>query len=163
MAGDVQLREVGPQDLPIFYEQQWDPPANKMAAVPPRDRDAFMAHWARCLADPTIVIRTITYDGAVAGNVLTFERSGHREVGYWLGRAFYGKGIATRALAAFLREFQVRPLYAHVAKHNPASVRVLEKCRFRVVGDDREFATYEGEAIHGYILKLEAADEAVAF
>ena len=159
-AGDVQLRGVRHEDLPTFFEQQCDPDANKMAAVLPRDREALMAHWEKILADPTTVIRTITYDGAVAGNVLTFERSGHREVGYWLGRAFNGKGIATRALAAFLLEFRVRPLYAHVAKHNPASVRVLEKCRFRLVGDDKEFATYEGQAIEGYILMLEAADEA---
>jgi len=160
MPGDVHLRDVRPADLPIFFEQQWDPDANRMAAVVPRDREAFMAHWAKCLTDPTIVIRTIVFDGAVAGNVLTFERSGHREVGYWLGRDFYGKGVATQALAAFLREFRVRPLFAHVAKHNPASVRVLEKCRFKLVGDDKEFATYEGQAIEGYIFKLETADEA---
>ena len=155
MSGDVQLREVRPADLPIFFEQQWDPDANRMAAVLPRDREAFMAHWEKCLADPTIVIRTIVFDAAVAGNVVTYERSAHREVGYWLGRDYYGKGIATRALALFLREFGLRPLYAHVAKHNPASVRVLEKCGFTLVGDDKEFATYEGQAIEGYILKLE--------
>jgi len=160
MPGDVQLRAVEDADLPIFFEQQWDPDASRMAAVVARDREAFMSHWEKCLADPTIVIRTIVYDGDVAGNVLTFDRSGHREVGYWLGRGFYGKGIATRALAAFLREFRVRPLYAHVAKHNPASVRVLEKCGFGLMGDDKEFAIYEGQSIEGYILKLEAADDA---
>ena len=41
-----------------------------------------------------------------------------------------GRGIATAALTAFLRLEQTRPLYAGVAKHDAASVRVLQKCGF---------------------------------
>ena len=43
--GDLRLRDVTKDDLPILFEQQADPEANRMAAFSPRDRDAFMSHW----------------------------------------------------------------------------------------------------------------------
>jgi len=155
MAVAVHLRDVTEEDLPIFFEQQRDPDANRMAAFPARDRAAFMAHWKKILVAPTGVIKTIVFDGQVAGNVLGFEHSGQHEVGYWLGRDYYGKGIATVALSLFLREFRVRPLYAHVAKHNGASIRVLEKCGFKMTGEDSAFATFDGESVEGYIMALD--------
>jgi RimJ/RimL family protein N-acetyltransferase len=109
-----------------------------MAAFPSRDRDAFMAHWARILGDPTLIAKAVVFDGRVAGNVGSFERSGERLVGYWIGREYWGKGIATRALSEFLGHDKRRPLHAHVAKHNVSSIRVLEKCGFTVCGEERD-------------------------
>ena len=131
----VRLRRVTDADLAVFYEHQRDPEATSMAAFPSRDRDAFMAHWRRILADETVKTRTVLADGDVAGNVVSFVQSGGREVGYWIGRDFWGRGVASRALAAFLRIETQRPLTAHVAKHNVSSRRVLEKCGFRVCGE----------------------------
>jgi RimJ/RimL family protein N-acetyltransferase len=156
----VTLRDVVEEDLPIFFEHQRDPDANRMAAFPARDRESFFAHWHKILVDPSGVIKTIVADGVVAGNVLTFVHEGEREVGYWIGREHYGKGIATRALAALLASFPERPLFAHVARHNPASIRVLEKCGFKVVGTEADFATLDGQPVVGVILKLD--DGAVA-
>ena len=45
-------------------------------------------------------------------------------------RALWGRGIASEALAEFLHLEQSRPLYAGVAPHNIASIRVLQKCGF---------------------------------
>jgi RimJ/RimL family protein N-acetyltransferase len=151
---DVILRDVTEGDLPIFFEHQMDPDANQMAAFPARDRDAFMTHWAKILADETIIKKTILFDGQVAGNMVSFEQSGEREVGYWLGKKFWGVGIATRALLEFLGHETTRPLYAHVAKHNVASIRVLEKCGFTLVGEDEEFSNLGARVVEGYILKL---------
>jgi len=104
-----------------------------MADFPARDRDAFMALWGRILANETIVKRTILFEDQVAGNIVSFlEDDGRREVGYWLGRGYWGKGIATRALTAFLEIVTERPLYAEVAIHNHASRRVLQKCGFQI-------------------------------
>src|SRR5437899_2761792 len=64
--GGVLLREVTADDLPIFFEQQLDPDATRMAAFASRDRDAFISHWVRILADATIVKQTILYNGQVA-------------------------------------------------------------------------------------------------
>jgi RimJ/RimL family protein N-acetyltransferase len=136
MTGDVRLRDVTETDLPLFFEHQLDPDATRMAAFPSRDWEAFMAHWTKILGNERVTKRTILYDGQVAGNIGSFDQLGEREVGYWIGKPYWGKGIATRALAAFLEDEQVRPLYAHVAKHNIASLRVLEKCGFMICGED---------------------------
>jgi RimJ/RimL family protein N-acetyltransferase len=64
------------------------------------------------------------------GNVVAFDRDGKRLVGYWLGRAHWGKGIASRALGEFPRIETRRPLHARVLKTNRASIRVLEKNGF---------------------------------
>jgi RimJ/RimL family protein N-acetyltransferase len=131
----VTIRPVREDDLPILFEHQRDPEASAMAAFPARDRDAFMAHWRRILSDRNLVARTVELEGAVAGNVGSFEFDGRREVGYWIDRAFWGQGVATRALAAFLREETRRPLFAGVAPHNAGSMRVLEKCGFSRTGE----------------------------
>ena len=54
------------------------------------------------------------------------------EIGWTLAREHWGKGIASRALELLLLEVPTRPLYAHVATSNGASLRVLRKCGFVV-------------------------------
>src|SRR5919199_4418973 len=80
-SGDVVLRDVTEGDLAIFFEHQRDPVANRMADFPPRDRDAFRAHWTKILADESVAKKTILFDGRlfdgrVAGNVVSFEQDG---------------------------------------------------------------------------------------
>lgn len=166
MAGDVVLRDVREDDLPIFFEQQLDPTANFMAAFvakDPTDRDAFMARWTKILSDATITWKTILCDGRVAGSVLRYEdQDGRPEVSYWLGKDDWGRGIATRALSQFLGYVKARPLYARAAKDNVASLRVLEKCGFTIVGEDKGFANARGQEVEEFILKLDvgAPDDA---
>jgi RimJ/RimL family protein N-acetyltransferase len=147
-------------DLPIFFEQQLDPVANVMAAFTAKDptnREAFNAHWKRILADPTVMIRTTMVDGQVAGHVSSYEEDGRPEVTYWIDRAYWGKGIATRALTLFLEQVNpARPLYARAAKDNVGSLRVLSKCGFRVIGADTGFANARGGVIDELILELGA-------
>jgi RimJ/RimL family protein N-acetyltransferase len=126
----VVLREVVDSDLPIFFENQRDPDAARMAAFPSRDQDAFMTHWARLRREASNIIRTIVCAGQVAGNIGSWIGEDQRLVGYWVGREFWGQGVATAALAAFVAEVKERPLHAFVAKHNVGSIRVLEKCGF---------------------------------
>jgi RimJ/RimL family protein N-acetyltransferase len=128
------LREVVDSDLPIFYEHEHDREAAAMAVFPPRERDAFMAHWARTLATDSALTWTVVCDGAVAGNIGCWEDDGRGFVGYWIGRAFWGRGLATQALAEVLDVVDARPLHAYVVKTNVASIRVLEKCGFVEVG-----------------------------
>ncbi len=153
MTTSIQLRDVTDADLPIFFEQQLDPEATRMAAFPSRDDEKFMGHWARIRVDKSIILKTILFNGQVAGNILSFLLAEEREVGYWLGKEYWGKGIASQALAAFLTEIKTRPLYAHVAKHNIASRRVLEKCGFIVVKEDK-FSNTLGNDLEEFVLKL---------
>jgi RimJ/RimL family protein N-acetyltransferase len=130
MKPEVLFRDVEPGDLPIFFEHQRDPVAVAMVVFRSRDKSEFDQHWAKVLADDTCLKKTIVADGQVAGHIGSFGRDGKREVGYWIDRILWGRGIASEALAAFLRLEQSRPLYAGVAPHNLASLRVLQKCGF---------------------------------
>jgi RimJ/RimL family protein N-acetyltransferase len=127
------LREVVAADLPVLFEYEHDPGAAEMAVFPPRDRDAFMAHWARTLASDSALTWTVVSDGEVAGNIGCWQDGERRLVGYWIGRKFWGRGLATQALAELVGIVDVRPLHAYVAEGNVASIRVLEKCGFVVV------------------------------
>ena len=141
---DVTIRAVSDDDLETFFEHQADPEATHMAAFPARDREEHLAHWRKIMADPDVTTRTILWDGRVAGNIVSWEQDGEREVGYWIGREYWGKGIATAALSRFLEVITARPLYAHVATHNAGSIRVLEKCGFIL---DRERTGDEGAEV----------------
>ncbi|HZJ51705.1 MAG TPA: GNAT family N-acetyltransferase [Actinomycetota bacterium] len=136
-AQSVSLREVLEDDLETFFEHQLDPDALRMAAFPSRDRGAHMAHWHRILADDSVTAATVLFEGSVAGDIVSWDNEGEREVGYWMGRSFWGKGIATAALAHFLNDLDGPPLRAHVAKQNVGSLRVLEKCGFTIVGESK--------------------------
>ena len=76
---NVELRDVRPFDLPIFFEQQLDPLAVAMAEFPSREEDAFNKHWQKILTDADIFIKTIFCDSQVAGNILSFILDGKGE------------------------------------------------------------------------------------
>ena len=153
----ILLRDVVEDDLAIFFEHQLDSTANHMAAFTardPTDRAAFTAKWKKLLSDDIVTVRTILFEGHVAGHIASFEQSGQREITYWIGREYWGKGSATRALSVFLRDEKTRPLYARVAKDNVASLRVLEKCGFTICGHGKGYAHGRGEEVEECILKL---------
>ena len=131
------LRDVIDSDLPIFFEHQRDPEAVAMADFPARDREAFDAHWKRILPDAGLYKQTIVFEDHVAGNAVSWPQDGRQLVGYWLGREFWGKGLATRALAEMIDDLGT-PLYAYVAKTNIGSIRVLEKCGFVRTDEDED-------------------------
>jgi len=157
MTNEISLRDVRESDLPIFFDHQLDPEATRMAAFPSRDRDAFMAHWAKSMAARSATFRTILFEERVAGYVVCWDDSGERKVGFWIGREHWGKGIASAALAQFLRQVTVRPLGARVAKHNVASLQVLQKCGFAISGEDRTSGA-DGDRCEEYILTLGAGE-----
>ncbi|NUW33984.1 GNAT family N-acetyltransferase [Nonomuraea sp. SMC257] len=134
-AVDVSLRDVTDDDLEVFFEQEQDPEATRRSRFPARERDRFMTHWRTAiLADPTVLVQAVVVDGALAGNVVAWWEGERRFVGYWFGRAFWGRGVGTRALTLFLRAERTRPLYADPFGGNTGSVRLLEKCGFRRAG-----------------------------
>ena len=137
----IQIRAVEDADIEAFFEHQRDPQANAMADFPARDHETFVAHWAKIKADETVEVRTIDLAGRVVGNVVSWEQSDMRLVGYWIGRRDWGRGIATAALTLFLDEVTSRPLHAYVAAHNVGSIRVLEKCGFRLALAQNDQAT----------------------
>jgi RimJ/RimL family protein N-acetyltransferase len=152
MGQQVHLREVTEADLPTLFEHQLDRDAVRMAAFPSRDREAFFAHWAKILRDEACIALAIVQDGRVVGSMMSFVRDGKQLIGYWLGKAHWGRGIASAALPLLLELVPMRPIHAYVAKHNPASLRVLQKGGFVII-DEGKFE-FEGEQMEEYLLVL---------
>ena len=117
-------------DVDVLFDHQADPQAVQMAAFPAREKDQFAAHWAKVRADEKLVTRTIVADGLVARYIGSWQEDG-QQLSYWVGREWWGRGVATQALALLVDEVSMRPLYAHVAVHNLGSIRVLQNYGFR--------------------------------
>ncbi len=100
---------------------------------------------------------TVVSEERVAGYVGKFEeRPGKPEVTYWIGREYWGRGVATKALTEFLSLLTTRPIFARAARDNVASLRVLEKCGFVISSYERSFANARGGEIEEANLELSA-------
>jgi RimJ/RimL family protein N-acetyltransferase len=153
----VSLRDVEPADLPIFYEHQTDDVAVRMAAFgrrPPATLQAHRRRWNKILRNRAVRAQTILSQNRVAGHLLAFEMFGKPSVAYWLGRKYWGKGIATEALVQFLRTLPERPIFARVAGDNLGSIHVLRKAGFVQVGRERSFARARGVVLDDLIFRL---------
>ncbi|OZJ05386.1 hypothetical protein BZG36_02016 [Bifiguratus adelaidae] len=124
------------------------------------DWRAFQERWTKLLADPTVIIRTVTSERGILGHVLIYvdddpELDAPRtELSYWIDRAWWGRGVATQAMRQFLAEIQAKPIWGQCAADNCGSRRVLEKCGFSLVGTERSFATARGGEIEESIYRL---------
>lgn len=108
-------------------------------------------------ANPVLPITNfaIVVDGAAVGAIGlllkedVFRRSA--EIGYWLGEAFWGRGIATEAVRAItdyaFANFDLCRVYAGVFEWNPGSMRVLEKAGYEFECRMKKSVTKDGETI----------------
>jgi RimJ/RimL family protein N-acetyltransferase len=154
----VKLRRSQKADLEFFFQFQLDKEAIYLAAFTPKnpaDKEAYFEKYAKFLDDPTINMQTILVDGTVAGSISKFEMEGDAEITYWIDRNFWGKGIATAALQNLLAIESARPIFGRVAFDNLGSQRVLEKCGFIRIGEDRGFANARQAEIEEFIYRLE--------
>jgi RimJ/RimL family protein N-acetyltransferase len=155
---NVALRPVQDRDLDALFEQMRDPESVRMAAFTPEDpsdRSAFDAHQVRVRTSPDITHRAVICDGQLVGSIASFTVDGQTEITYWIDRAAWGQGIATRAVALLLDLVPDRPLYARAASDNAGSLRVLHKSGFAAVGTEISFATARNEEIEETILRLD--------
>jgi len=111
--------------------------------------------------DFAIVVR----DEAVGGIGIeigrdVFYRSA--EIGYWLGEAHWGHGIATEAVRAVTEyaftTFDLCRLHAGVFEWNPASMRVLEKAGYTLEARHHKNVTKDGETIDRLVYALVRSD-----
>ena len=151
----IELRPIQREDLSVLFEIQCDPVACALAAVNPRSRSDFDAHWQQVLIDPAVCGRAILAAGEIIGSISCFVCGEDVSVGYWLKRTHWGRGIATQALEQILKEDGRRPLHARVAQHNTASVRVLQKCGFQIVGTEFSTATERYQECVEVLLQLD--------
>jgi len=154
---NLQLIPTAKEHLDALFEFQLDKEAGYMAAftsADPGDKAAFLDKWIRLLNDPEITMRTIKTGNEIAGSIAKFMMDGNAEITYWIGRKFWGQGIATKALRDFLNIERTRPLFARTAFDNYGSQRVLEKCGFVKTGVETGFANARQQEIEEFIYKL---------
>ncbi|HEY7683698.1 MAG TPA: GNAT family protein [Gemmatimonadales bacterium] len=104
---------------------------------------------------PRTFFAIVVEDQAVGGIGYTRHHDVERisaEIGYWLGVAFWGRGIMTAALRAvtayaFRQHQELRRIYAVPFARNTASVRVLEKAGYRLEGRMRQSVIKDGEVL----------------
>jgi [ribosomal protein S5]-alanine N-acetyltransferase len=157
VAGKISLRPLREDDLPTMFEIQLDDTAQRLAAFTDktaRDRDAYLEKFRKILADDAVITKVVEIDGEVVGSVATYSIEGDSEVTYWIRRDWWGRGVATAAVAALLKEVTVRPIRARVAEDNHGSIRVLKRNGFVLIGSEDSFSAARRATITELIFKL---------
>ena len=140
----VTLRPVTEVDLLILFQQQLDPEAVAMSAYPSKDKGEFKRHWEGILRNKTITARVVLYKDKIAGHVVCWKEGKYEQrIGYWIGKEFWQRGIASAAVAELLKLVIIRPLYAEVVNHNIGSKRVLEKNGFELLDEGKNISMYK--------------------
>jgi RimJ/RimL family protein N-acetyltransferase len=115
------------------------------------EQQGYPVHFAIRRADDAL-IGGCGFDGFQVG------QSHRAEVGYWLGRPFWGRGIMTGVVQRLCRHafehFGLVKITAHVFAHNPASARVLETCGFQEEGLLRKHFLKDGRLIDARLFAL---------
>jgi RimJ/RimL family protein N-acetyltransferase len=101
----------------------------------------------------------IEVDGEAAGGIGVFLQEDvarkSAELGYWLGEAYWGRGIMTDAVREFTRyafdAYDLLRVYALVFEWNPASCRVLEKAGYALEGRLRRAVVKDGHVLDQFV------------
>jgi len=154
---EIELKHTNQNDLETLFLFQLDKDANYLAAFTsknPSDKDAYIEKWTRLLSDEKINARTILLENKIVGSIAKFEMEGNAEITYWIGKEFWGKGIASTALNKFLEVEKTRPLFGRIAFDNLGSKKVLENCGFSKIGIEKGFANARKKEIEEIIFEL---------
>ncbi len=117
-----------------------------------------------CLAadERDALYRAVEADGRFAGSIALMRGADvarrSAELGYWFGRAFWGKGIAAEAVRQMcgtgFAAWDVVRIYAEPFSRNRASCRVLEKNGFVHEGTMRQSVYKRGELLDSELYAL---------
>ncbi len=154
---DIELRPTEVSDLDTLFQFQLDREAGYLAAFMPKDptdKPAFLNKYTKLLGDPGVNNQTIVHGDRIVGSIARFVMEGDAEITYWIDRKYWGQGIATKALKAFLSIETTRPIFGRVAFDNFGSQKVLEKCGFVKIGSDKGFANARQAEIEEFIYEL---------
>lgn len=130
----VTLRPWREEDAPRLAELLNDPQvlANLAATMPYPYTVEHAADFISRALQPGMMQYAVCVGGEVVGNIGAVDRGPEIELGYYIGRAHWNRGIATRALALVLEKLRPlgKPVSAHVFAFNPASAKVLRNNGF---------------------------------
>ena len=148
LAGPVLLRRFVEVDAPRVERLAGEREVAETTALIPHPYPAGAAtawiatHRAAAAAGSEYTYAITELDGTLVGAIALRPRPAEREnVGYWIGRAWWGRGYATAAVRAVIAiAFALLDLDSLSASHlarNPASGRVMEKCGMRLARTER--------------------------
>lgn len=165
--GEVLLRAHRPDDLDAIVAQCQDPEMVANTTVPhPYTREdglGFLAHVAAGRASGDVEAFAIEVDGRFAGTVdLRREDGAWAEIGFGLAPWARGRGVMTRAVRLVLDrgfgELGLAGVQWRAVVGNEGSLRVAQKCGFRLEGTVRGLLVHRGERLDGWIGTLLARD-----
>lgn len=162
------LRQLALNDVAAFSKLADDYNISKMTGSLPHPFPLYSAEFKimylrqqkrRGLAYPY----AITVNGGELIGVMDLFRSAPDtalEIGYWIGKPYWGQGLSTEAAKAIIQEAKdrlgVQALMAGVFADNPASLRVLEKLGFKTTGsEEMYFSIARMEKARSVILRLD--------
>ena len=162
------LRQLALNDAAAFSKLAGDYDISKMTGSLPHPFPLYSAEFKimylrqqkrRGLAYPY----AITVNGGELIGVMDLFRSAPDtalEIGYWIGKPYWGQGLSTEAAKAIIQEAKdrlgVQALMAGVFADNPASLRVLEKLGFKTTGsEEMYFSMARMEKARSVILRLD--------
>lgn len=123
----------------------------------------FLSGVARRARDGEAEEFAVLPDGGPAAGMVGISRVGtDYHVGYWLGRAFWGRGLATEAVRLALRRLFAADPAARVVSglfwDNAASLRVQQKLGFRVTGEHMHWCAARRRPVRHVDTLLERAN-----
>jgi RimJ/RimL family protein N-acetyltransferase len=122
----------------------------------PADAEAWVARVTAATPETQFAVEV---DGEAAGGVGLFPQTDverySAEIGYWIGEAHWGRGLATAVVRRFteyaFETFELCRVYANVFDWNPASCRVLEKAGYVLEGRLRSAAVKDGHVLDNFV------------
>lgn len=129
---------------------------NLAATMPFPYTEQHAAQFIAGTREPGARQYAVTVNGEPVGNIGAVERESEFELGYWIGRHYWNRGIATRAIALILGH--IRPtskrIKAHVFAFNPASAKALYNNGFNKRSGYQMEPTFQGPQAPIFIYDL---------
>jgi [ribosomal protein S5]-alanine N-acetyltransferase len=165
----IHLSEFRPSDKPALIQHLNDLDIyERTLRIPFPYTEAAADEWLALYAKTTekqgrsVHFAIRTGDDALIGgcgfNGIEVGKSHQAEVGYWLAKPCWGRGIMTAVVQRLCQhafeEFGLVKITAHVHPHNQASARVLEKCGFQQEGFLRKHFLKEGQFLDAKLFGL---------
>ncbi len=165
----VHLSEFRPSDKPVLVEHMREKEIyDRTLRIPHPYTEADAEEWFGIVANATrqqgraIHFAIRTADGFLIGGCgfdgFQFGKSHRAEIGYWLAKPFWGRGIMPAVVRRVCRhafeEFGLVKITAHVFTTNPASARVLEKCGFEREGYLKKHYLKDGRYLDAWLYGL---------
>ncbi len=162
---EFHLRPWNPEDLDNLVHHANDPEVACFMTdgfphpYTPEHGKAFIEYANR---DKPVHIFAIEVNGKAAGGIGIHPQTDimrkNAELGYWLGKAYWGQGIVSKAIPQMITfafdNYDIERLFARPYGNNPASCRVLEKAGFkleaRIEKNIYKLGEFQDELIYGF-------------